>query len=49
VVSNVELFTLEDGQVVVLSRRVTGTSIQNVSFIRQLLGNVGRPGLATPQ
>ena len=49
VVSNVELFTLEDGQVVVLSRRVTGTSIQNVSFIRQLLGNIGRPGLATPQ
>ena len=41
-VSNVERFTLEDGRVVVLSRRVTETSVQGVGFIRQLLGNVGR-------
>jgi len=42
VLENIERFTLADGQVVVLSRRITSTSIRNVSFIRQLLGNVGR-------
>lgn len=42
VVSNVESFGLEDGRVVVLSRRVTDSGIAGVSIIRQLMGNVGR-------
>jgi outer membrane protein assembly factor BamE (lipoprotein component of BamABCDE complex) len=42
VVENIERFGLEEGRVIVLSRRVTATSIRNISFIRQLLGNVGR-------
>jgi outer membrane protein assembly factor BamE (lipoprotein component of BamABCDE complex) len=41
VVTNVERFGLEDGQVVALSRRVTETNIRGVSLIRQLLGNLG--------
>ena len=40
-VSNVERFGLEDGRVVVLSRRVTDTGITSVSLIRQLMGNLG--------
>jgi len=42
VVSNVERFGLERGQVVQLSRRVTSSSVQDKSFLRQLLGNLGR-------
>lgn len=42
VVSNVERFTLEDGQVVPLSRRVTTSGIGDISFLRQLLSNLGR-------
>lgn len=42
VVENIERFSLEDGRVITLSRRVTQTSIRNISFIRQLLGNIGR-------
>lgn len=42
VVSNIERFTLEDGRVVALSRRVTDSNIQGLGFIRQLLGNIGR-------
>jgi outer membrane protein assembly factor BamE (lipoprotein component of BamABCDE complex) len=41
-VRNVERFGLEQGQVVPLSRRVTDAGIQNKSFLRQLLGNIGR-------
>lgn len=41
-VANIERYTLEDGRVVTLSRRVTETSIADVSFITQLLSNVGR-------
>lgn len=40
-VTNIERFGLEDGQVVRLSRRVTDNGLSNVSFIRQLLGNLG--------
>lgn len=40
-VSNIEEFGLEDGQVVVLNRRITDDNIQGVSFIAQLLGNIG--------
>lgn len=41
-VSNVERFGLERGQVVVLSRRVTETTVRDVTFIRQIIRNFGR-------
>ena len=41
-VSNVERFGLERGQVVPLSRRVTTSSVADNTFLRQLLGNIGR-------
>ena len=41
-VSNIERFGLEDGQVVAMSRRVTDSNIEGVSFLGQLLGNFGR-------
>jgi len=41
-VSNIERFTLEDGRIVTLSRRITDSNIQGVTFIRQLLGSFGR-------
>jgi outer membrane protein assembly factor BamE (lipoprotein component of BamABCDE complex) len=44
VVSNIERFGLEDGQVVPLTRRVTDTAVSNKSFLRQLIGNIGRVG-----
>ena len=43
-VSNVELFGLEDGNVVPLSRRVTDTNIDTQTFWSQLIGNIGRIG-----
>jgi outer membrane protein assembly factor BamE (lipoprotein component of BamABCDE complex) len=42
VVSNIERFGLEDGNVVPLTRRVTDSAISNKTFLRQLLGNLGR-------
>ncbi len=42
IVSNVERFGLEQGQVVTLSRRVTESNIKGIGLIRQLLGNFGR-------
>lgn len=42
VVQNVERFGLEKGNVVALSRRVTDSNVKGLSFIRQLLGNIGR-------
>lgn len=44
VMSNIETFGLEDGRVVTLSRRVTDSGVTDVSFLRQLLGNIGRIG-----
>ena len=41
-VSNIERFTLRDGRVVVLSRRVTSDNVRDSTFLRQLLGSVGR-------
>lgn len=41
-VANVERFGLEDGKVVVLSRRITETNIRGVGLIRQLLSSFGR-------
>ena len=40
-VRNIERFGLEDGNVIVLDRRVTGSSVENKGFLRQLLGNIG--------
>ena len=42
VVRNVERFGLEKGQVVPLARRVTDSGVTNKTFLRQLLGNLGR-------
>lgn len=41
-VSNIERFTLEDGRVITLSRRVTTDNARDNTFLRQLLGSVGR-------
>lgn len=41
-VSNIEHFGLEKGRIVTLSRRVTTTSVQNSTFLRQLFQSVGR-------
>lgn len=42
VVENIRELGLEDGRVVRLSRRVTESNIQEVTFLRQLIGNFGR-------
>lgn len=49
VVTNVERFGLERGQVVPISRRVTSSAVADKSFLRQLLGNLGRfsPGFGS--
>ncbi|WP_420002583.1 outer membrane protein assembly factor BamE [Arenibacterium sp. LLYu02] len=41
VVDSVQRYTLEDGRVIPLERRVTDSSIQDKTFLRQLLGNLG--------
>lgn len=41
VVENIERYGLEDGQVVPLTRRITRSGDGNLSFIRQLFGNIG--------
>lgn len=41
VVSNVERFGLDKGQVVTISRRTTESNIKGVGFLRQLLGSLG--------
>lgn len=45
-VANIERFTLKDGKVIVLNRRVTKSGISGVSFIRQMLRNLGRVNLS---
>ncbi|MEO9515520.1 MAG: outer membrane protein assembly factor BamE [Paracoccaceae bacterium] len=40
-VQNIERFGLEDGRVVALSRRVTKGGVEDKTFLRQLLGNIG--------
>ncbi len=42
VVTNIRQLTLEDGQVVRLNQRVTSSSVKDKTFLRQLLGNLGR-------
>jgi len=41
-VSNIERFGLEQGRVVVLSRRVTVANTKGTTFIKQLFGNLGQ-------
>lgn len=41
VVSGVERYSLEDGKVIPLERRVTSSSVQDKTFLRQLLGSLG--------
>ncbi|MBM2320732.1 MULTISPECIES: outer membrane protein assembly factor BamE [Marivita] len=41
VVENIERFGLEDGQVVPIARRITGSGDGDISFIRKLFGNIG--------
>ena len=47
VVRNIERYGLEDGIVVPLERRVTSSSVEDKTFIRQLLGNIGTFNPAT--
>lgn len=42
VVSNIERFGLEDGRVITLERRVTDRTVEDNTFLRQLLRNLGR-------
>jgi outer membrane protein assembly factor BamE (lipoprotein component of BamABCDE complex) len=44
-VTNIERFGLEDGQIIQLSRRVTESSVRDVSFLSQILSNFGRINL----
>lgn len=41
-VANIEEFGLEDGQIVQLSRRVTTSSVREISFLSSILANFGR-------
>jgi len=51
VVRNVERYGLQDGEVVAFERRVTSSSVENKTFLRQLVGNLGRfnPGTVLQQ
>ncbi len=41
VVQNIERYSLQDGRVIPLNRRVTSSTVENKTFLRQLLGNLG--------
>ena len=41
-VRNVERFTIEDGRIVTLSRRVTDNRTKGIGILRQAFGNLGR-------
>lgn len=43
-VTNIVHYELTDGRIVPISRRVTDPSIGDISFLRQLFGNVGNFG-----
>jgi len=45
VVSNIERFSLKDGRVITLSRRVTTSGIKGPGFFNQLIGNIGNFGV----
>ncbi len=40
-IRNIERFGLEDGKTVALSRRVTDSSVEDNTFWRQVIGNIG--------
>ena len=40
--ANVSRYELSDGKVIVISRRITAGGAKEISFIKQLMGNVGR-------
>lgn len=40
-IANIERFSLEDGRVVPLTRRVTDSSVLGKGFLKQMLGNFG--------
>ncbi|GAA6202212.1 outer membrane protein assembly factor BamE [Aquicoccus sp. SU-CL01552] len=42
VVRGIERYGLEDGRTIPLERRVTSSSVEDKTFLRQLLGNLGR-------
>ena len=42
VVENISRYGLDDGEMVLLSRRITAGGAEDISFIRQLIGNFGR-------
>jgi outer membrane protein assembly factor BamE (lipoprotein component of BamABCDE complex) len=42
VVRNIERYSLADGHVVALERRVTSSGVEDKTFLRQLVGNLGR-------
>lgn len=42
-ISNIERFTLEDGRIVTLSRRVTDPAVEDLNLLRQIFGNIGTP------
>ncbi|WP_347835605.1 outer membrane protein assembly factor BamE [uncultured Planktomarina sp.] len=42
VVTNVSRYGLEDGEIVALTRRVTDGGTEEITFLQQLLGNIGR-------
>lgn len=42
VVQGIERYGLEDGRTIPLERRVTSSSVEDKTFLRQLLGNLGR-------
>ena len=46
-VENVERFSLEDGRVVVLSRRVTSAPAKGPKILTQILGNLGNADAGT--
>ena len=41
VVDSVQRYTLADGRVIPLERRVTDSSLEDKTFLRQLIGNLG--------
>lgn len=41
VVTNIERYGLQDGNVVPLTRRITRTDTGDISFVRKLFGNIG--------
>jgi len=44
VIRNIETFGLQDGRVVRLQTRVTDSGVSDQTFLRQLIGNLGRIG-----